>query len=379
MSDTPSESKPAEWQNTQYANLVRYIASGIYFARIRIHGKLIRKSLKTDVLTVAKLRLADLEKAERERASAQANVARGKMTFEEAATIYKQRIEDDVRLKKHSKEYYFNRLIALLKSWPALAQTDLGKITKSDCMDWAAGFAKESCATGYNNTVKVLRDVITIGMESGSRYDNPAAGIKRASVRPKKMQLPEFSKFGAFVSTIRDGGGRFSNDCADLVEFLAFSGCRKTEAANVRWQDCDFQRGEITIRGDPESGLKGRQVGEFRIIPMIPEMRQLLERLKSERAEEQPGLFVMQVRECQKAIDRASKFLGINRITHHDLRHLFATRCIESGVDIPTVSRWLGHKDGGALAMKTYGHLRNEHSQQMAQKVRFSGGGFAGA
>jgi hypothetical protein len=44
---------------------------------------------------------------------------------------------------------------------------------------------------------------------------------------------------------------------------------------------------------------------------------------------------------------------------------------IESGVDIPTVARWLGHKDGGALAMKTYGHLRNEHSQQMAQKVKF--------
>jgi integrase len=37
------------------------------------------------------------------------------------------------------------------------------------------------------------------------------------------------------------------------------------------------------------------------------------------------------------------------------LRHLFATRCIETGVDIPTVSRWLGHKDGGGLAMKVYG------------------------
>ena len=48
--------------------------------------------------------------------------------------------------------------------------------------------------------------------------------------------------------------------------------------------------------------------------------------------------------------------------THHDLRHPFATRCIESGMDIPTVSRWLGHKDGGALAMKTYSHLRREDS-----------------
>ena len=34
-------------------------------------------------------------------------------------------------------------------------------------------------------------------------------------------------------------------------------------------------------------------------------------------------------------------------------------------------SPWLGHKNGGALAMKTYGHLRNEHSQAMAQKVKF--------
>jgi hypothetical protein len=41
-------------------------------------------------------------------------------------------------------------------------------------------------------------------------------------------------------------------------------------------------------------------------------------------------------------------------------------------VDIPTVSRWLGHKDGGALAMKTYGHLRGEHSIAQAQRVTFS-------
>ena len=77
----------------------------------------------------------------------------------------------------------------------------------------------------------------------------------------------------------------------------------------------------------------------------------------------------MRVRECQNAINSACKKLGIARFTHHDLRHLFATLCIESGVDIPTVSRWLGHKDGGALAMKVYGHLRDQHSVAMAQRV----------
>src|SRR5437870_10938551 len=88
--------------------------------------------------------------------------------------------------------------------------------------------------------------------------------------------------------------------------------------------------------------------------------RALFERMRSERHGEALDAKVFRVGECQKALDRACKKVGTDRITHHDLRHLFATRCIESGVDIPTVSRWLGHKDGGALAMKTYGHLRRE-------------------
>jgi hypothetical protein len=40
-------------------------------------------------------------------------------------------------------------------------------------------------------------------------------------------------------------------------------------------------------------------------------------------------------------------------------------------VDIPTLSRWLGHSDGGALAMRVYGHLRKDHSNAMAEKVIF--------
>ena len=79
----------------------------------------------------------------------------------------------------------------------------------------------------------------------------------------------------------------------------------------------------------------------------------------------------MRVRTCKFALVQACKKLGIPRLTHHSMRHLFATRCVESGVDLPTISRWLGHKDGGSLVCKTYGHLRDEHSTTMAQKVSF--------
>ena len=53
----------------------------MYFARLRIKGKLVRKSLKTETLSVAKLRLADLEKLERQRAEMSGDAAKGKLVF----------------------------------------------------------------------------------------------------------------------------------------------------------------------------------------------------------------------------------------------------------------------------------------------------------
>jgi integrase len=104
---------------------------------------------------------------------------------------------------------------------------------------------------------------------------------------------------------------------------------------------------------------------------MIPDARTLFERMRFARAAEPFTEKVFRVRESQKAIDHACRKLGLRRITHHDLRHLFATTCIESGTDIRTLASWLGHRDGGALALKTYGHLRNEHSVAQAGRVSF--------
>ena len=55
-----------KWVSTPVANLVRYKPSGTYFARVRIRGKLFLQSLKTEVMTVAKLRLVDFIKDKQE-------------------------------------------------------------------------------------------------------------------------------------------------------------------------------------------------------------------------------------------------------------------------------------------------------------------------
>jgi len=144
-------------------------------------------------------------------------------------------------------------------------------------------------------------------MESGARYDYPALSIKRASLKAKKLKLPEFDKFNDFIATMEGSAGRFSRACADLVRFLAYGGFRKSEAANAQWQDCDLVGKKIAVWGDPENRTKN---GEFRSIPMIPDKAQLLDRLWAERPDEPAETPVMRVRECQKAMNRAATVIG---------------------------------------------------------------------
>jgi len=361
--------KPGKvWQPTQYSNLIRYVPSGTFFARLRVAGKLIRRSLKTDVLSIAKLRLADLEKNEREAVETRVSASKGRMTFGDCVEIFKTQTDTSNLIKPSAKAYRGEVIRSILKTWPALETLDIRKISVNDCNNWAAKFSNQYSGTRYNGAVGVLRTIFKIGIESGALHRNPAEGIKRAKIRSKRLTLPDGLQFELFLNEIERANGRDSRKCANLVRFLAFGGFRISEANNITWADCDFDKGEIVVRGDPETGTKNWLV---RRVPMIPKMKALLKRLQAERKDEPLDSPVMQVKECLQAMTRAAKVVGMARITHHDLRHLFATLCIESGVDIPTVSRWLGHKDGGALAMKVYGHLRDQHSVAMAQRVTF--------
>jgi integrase len=366
--DQESANHEGLWQKSATPNLYRYRPSGRYFARAKVGGKLIRQSLKTSTYSVAVLRLNDLLKENRGRREISEATKSGPMTFQQAAELLLARVDADPTLKPATRVYRRRCLDALRRTWPDLPDTDVRRITPHQCQDWAADFAKRYSETMYNNTVGTLRMVFDVAVKNGVRFGNPAEEVRKVKVPLKNLRLPSLEQFAALVRTIAERGGRFSRDCANLVEFLAYGGFRKGEAEFIRWSDCDFAKSRIHVAGNPEFGTKN---GEVRWVPMNTAMITLLQRLRSERAEEPPTTAVMKIQECQKAMDRACRELGIDRITHHDLRHFFATTCIEAGIDIPTVSRWLGHKDGGALAMRVYGHLRDQHSQAMAQRVIF--------
>jgi site-specific recombinase XerD len=299
---------------------------------------------------------------------AEAATAKGNATVGDLAAIYLEEVGLDGSIKPSTKEYRGKTIKYLFTSWPALKTTVPKRITETECRQWAVEYCGKFSETLFNNTVDSLRHVFDLVVKRGLIAHNPAAAIEKVRVPQKKLELPSSSDFRKIVDVIRNSGSATSPGNGDLVEFLAYSGLRANEAAGVRWQDIDFERGRIYVAPGKND--------QSRIVPLLDPMRELLQRIKAEprwfrNENRRKAGFVLSVVECEKALTAACEKGGVHRLTRHDLRHLFATRCIESGVDIPTVSRWLGHKDGGALAMKTYGHLRDEHSQAMAAKVSF--------
>jgi len=160
---------------------------------------LILKSLKTDRISVAKLRLADLEKGERQKAENQTAVAKGKMTFNEALEIFRERLKGDINLKPRSKDYRQERIAATVKSWPGLESRDVRQINRHDCQEWARRFAQNCSAIAFNNTIGTLRMILDICVEAGARYDNPARGLKRKRVLMRPPELPSHENFTKFV------------------------------------------------------------------------------------------------------------------------------------------------------------------------------------
>jgi integrase len=356
------------FKQTAIQYLYRREPIGVYYARLSRRKRQVWISLRTKVFAVAKVELHKLLSQHFPVVDAEYLVKEGKATVGNLAALYLQDVNLDGSIKASTKEYRGKTIKYLFKSWPMLETMTPSRVTETDCRHWAAEYRGKFSETLFNNTLDSVRHIFDLAIKRGLISRNPAASVEKVKVPQKKLELPASAQFRKIVELVRNAGSATSDGCGDLVEFLAYSGLRATEAAGVRWQDVDLARGRIYVAPG--------KTGQARHVPLLDSMRDLLGRIQAEprwfrKEHRRKNGFVLSVVECEKALTSACKKAGVHRMTRHDLRHLFATRCIEAGVDIPTVSRWLGHRDGGALCMKTYGHLRDEHSQAMATRVQF--------
>jgi integrase len=340
-------------------NLYRLESSGGYYALVKKGGKQFRRSLKTKDRKLADRRLKEIK----EQVGGLSVTDDARMGFEAVASRWLESVKHTL-----APGTIQQREIRIKNIAPFFKGTSLRNIAPIQCERWAIQRGAKLAAQTFVHELETLRTVFNYGRKHGLILTNPAEAIKRPRVTFSKAVIPSRDQFVKLVSQIRQSDDRAdsqrkSKDGADMVEFLAYSGARIGEARSAKWDDVNFQNNMIRIHG-----TKSEQ--SDRLIPMPGALREFLLKLRSE-SNPAPADRVLKTDSAKKSLATGCKKMGFAKFSHHDFRHFFATACIESGVDIPTVSRWLGHSDGGALAMRVYGHLQVEHSLAMSKRVSF--------
>lgn len=347
-----------DWEKVSAENLVRH-KSGGYYLRAKISGKIIRRSLQTTSLKIAKLKrdalIIELRTA--------AGLVKGGEDLALVGAVALTRAYYAALPSYETKPAsmaYREQLLSLLER--TLPNRVVASWTAEEIRTWwSSPVIRAYSAQRRNNTLGTLRKLFEMAIACGSRVNDPSVGLTKVKVRRVSKTLPVKEDFAAILVTIRSQNKRYSLEAANFVEFMALSGARHHEAKMVSWADVSADW--IVIHG----GELGTKNLIERRVPIIPPMRVLLDKMRYDGAT--GPLFDMG--SPRYALKNACVRLGLEHMKLHELRHLFATACVESGVDYRTLADWLGHKDGGTLAATTYSHLRSDHASKMAAKVTF--------
>lgn len=338
-------------------NLVRYQGGKIYL-RAKVAGKIKQVSLQTTDLRIAKLKrdalLSSMRKAAKDTAGDQIRTVGDAINTMEIRTTQRP----DIR---PATVAYYREIFGILR-----ATMDVHALvrswTASEASAWWKSVAKTYAAQRANNVLGMAKQVSKMLVDHGNRIDDPTAELKRVPIKAKALVVPSRDELEALIADIRGQGKAFSEEAANFVGFLAFAGCRVGQARVARWEH---------VQGDWlefPSGVSGTKGAKTRRLPISPPLRAILDRMTPQDGEKHSGP-IFHMKRPHEALGNACARLKIPHLRIHDLRHFFATYALESGVDAGTVSRWLGHKDGGVLVLRTYGHLRDDHSLASAKKL----------
>lgn len=328
---------------------------GTYFALLKVRGKQIKRSLKTEDAALARRRLAEL----RTKAHGLSGEERG-MTFDHLAERWLALKKSDLRASSWDR---LGAVIRVLK--PFFGGLPVRSVGQTQIEAWKL---KRGAAVGprsFNYEREVLRRLFEYARTSlRIILENPAQEIKKRKVGKAQLVIPTQGQFRTLLDTLR--AETRAVEAADFVEFLAYSGLRRGEATQVIWRDVKFDADSLLVTG----GEQGTKNHEVRTIPLFPPLRRLLARLAVEN-EANANERIFNFASVKKALGTACVKANLPHFGHHAMRHFFCSNAIEAGCDFKVIAGWLGHKDGGVLAAMTYGHLRNEHSTAMAKRMTF--------
>ena len=345
-------------QKTNISCLYRSVASGVFYGIFKRGQRQVKKSLKTTDKELARRRLEDVrQKVIRLNTKEGRNAAFADFADRWLGTI-------GGRLKPSSK---LRRETAVGQIKPYFVGT-VRNITESRVKDWAAWRTVGVAARTFNIERETLIQILDYAIAEGIILENPGRAIRRQKQPKAKIIIPSRDQFCAMITAMRQPVTRDAAASADLTEGIAYSGMRLGEITEFQWGDVNFDLKNFTVTG----GELGTKNHEARTVPLFPALERLLVAMREQLpAPLQPGDKVFQIGNARKAIATACRHANLPQYTNHTCRHFFCSNAIEVGIDFKVIAGWLGHKDGGVLVAKTYGHLRDEHSTAMAKRMTF--------
>jgi integrase len=239
------------------------------------------------------------------------------------------------------------QVLRSIKTWP-LADMRCSRIKSTDILAFAKSLPGQAATVA--NYLSHLAAVFAIARPAWG-YPLDQQAIKDAHVVARRLGVT--AKSTAILDHFEDRERRRSDSTLmrAIILFALFSTRRLEEITRISWDDLDEKGSRVLVRDMKNPGEKR---GNHVSCDLPPEALAIIRKMP--RAD--PRLFPYSGESIGTAFTRAIKFLQIDDLHFHDLRHEGISRLFEMGWSVPKVATVSGHRSWSSL--KRYTHMRQD-------------------
>ena len=324
-----------------------YKRGKIYWCEFHIEGRRFRFSTKTNDKTLAK-KIEQTLKSDIIRKQHNMPGRKTKVPFDEYWNKY-------IASDSSSKSNIDNKKFLSAHFLPIFKNEDVKNISVNDIENYrlkrkleilsmpknAGKKESEISFRTANREITILHHFFEYCIKNEIIDKNPVSGFKKLNElsRLKTLSDKDIEKLIAGATNKLTG---------DLITFLIYTGCRKGEALNLKWNDVDLQNDVIAI--------KGTKTKYDRYIPISKPLKELLSHVEKN----QDCLYVFnkngaKLTDFRRSFHTACRNAGLKDMHIHDLRHAFASKMVMGGTSLYITGELLGHRT--TQMTKRYSHL----------------------
>ena len=228
-------------------------------------------------------------------------------------------------------------------------------------------------ANSVNAVISVIQSSLRTAHLLGLTTEYAADKLKRPKIQEKPVECFTIAEQKQIEQAVMN----WKKDKLYGILLCLYSGLRIGELIALQWSDIDLTKGILTVSKSCHDSKDGLIIDAPKTISsssMIPLPKQLLPILKNIKKKSDDPFVVsakgkpVSVRSYQRSFELLLKKLKIPHKGFHSLRHTFATRAIECGMDVKTLSEILGHKNP-TVTLNRYAHSFMEHKAGMMNRL----------